>query len=91
MAPRAADGRTARTAAARRQPRVGVGADTAVGLGALDQLGQVSRDRAEGFPGRLGQLGLGGQRGRVGEEHAVCGAGVLSASGPGTGIRRGLA
>ncbi|HEY1824297.1 MAG TPA: hypothetical protein VGG83_30700 [Trebonia sp.] len=52
-------------------PRVGVGADVPRVLGVPDQVGEVSGDRAERVPGGAGQVGLRGQRGRVGEQHAV--------------------
>ena len=54
----------------RRRLGVGVGADLAVGLAAAHQVGQVIGEGAGCAPGRLGEAGIGGQGGRVGEQHA---------------------
>jgi uncharacterized protein len=71
--------------------RIGAGAEIAIRLGTPDQVGQVTGDREHCLAGRPGQLGLGGQRGRVGEQHPVPGSSVVSMPGPGAGICRGLA
>jgi hypothetical protein len=57
----------------------------------MDQVGQVPGDRAGRVPGRLGQREVGGQRRRVGEQHAVPGTCVLSARVPGTVISHVMA
>ena len=61
---------------------VGAGPGAAAGLGVPDQVGQVRGDRADGIAGRAGQSRLGGQRRRVGKQHAVRGPGMPGAVRP---------
>jgi hypothetical protein len=56
--------------------RISLGVDVSRILGAPDQVGEVSGDGPDGIPGRVGQIGLRGQSGRVREQHAVSGARV---------------